>query len=99
MVGVNGKRSKEDEKCLQAIMDANAQSHKLFIFDARPSINAAANKVDYSESFQTIYPVMGKRKSCFPEMQGIYQFVVEVLWPVLLYDVSVYWDLFLHHVP
>lgn len=45
MVGVNGKRSKEDEKFLQAIMDANAQSHKLFIFDARPSVNAAANKV------------------------------------------------------
>uniref|UniRef100_A0A8D3B0S6 Phosphatidylinositol-3,5-bisphosphate 3-phosphatase MTMR2 n=1 Tax=Scophthalmus maximus TaxID=52904 RepID=A0A8D3B0S6_SCOMX len=33
MVGINGKRSKEDEKYLQAIMDANAQSHKLFIFD------------------------------------------------------------------
>lgn len=45
MVGVNGKRSKEDEKFLQAIMDANAQSHKIFIFDARPSVNAAANKV------------------------------------------------------
>uniref|UniRef100_A0A8C5HUC9 Phosphatidylinositol-3,5-bisphosphate 3-phosphatase MTMR2 n=1 Tax=Gouania willdenowi TaxID=441366 RepID=A0A8C5HUC9_GOUWI len=45
MVGVNGKRSKEDEKYLQAIMDANAQSHKLFIFDARPSVNAAANKM------------------------------------------------------
>lgn len=45
MVGVNGKRSKEDEKLLQAIMDANAQSHKLLIFDARPSVNAAANKV------------------------------------------------------
>lgn len=45
MVGVNGKRSKEDERHLQAIMDANAQSHKLFIFDARPPVNAAANKV------------------------------------------------------
>ncbi|XP_043997148.1 myotubularin-related protein 2 isoform X1 [Gambusia affinis] len=45
MVGVNGKRSKEDEKYLQAIMDANAQSHKLFIFDARPTVNAAANKM------------------------------------------------------
>ncbi|KAG7282698.1 hypothetical protein CRUP_017624 [Coryphaenoides rupestris] len=45
MVGVNGKRSKEDEKYLQAIMDANAQSHKLFIFDARPSVTAAANKM------------------------------------------------------
>ncbi len=46
MVGQNGRRCKEDEKLLQAIMDANAQSHKLFIFDARPSVNAAANKVN-----------------------------------------------------
>ncbi|XP_075448576.1 phosphatidylinositol-3,5-bisphosphate 3-phosphatase MTMR2 isoform X2 [Ascaphus truei] len=44
MVGVNGKRSKDDEKYLQSIMDANAQSHKVFIFDARPSVNAIANK-------------------------------------------------------
>ncbi|XP_078003284.1 phosphatidylinositol-3,5-bisphosphate 3-phosphatase MTMR2 isoform X3 [Phascolarctos cinereus] len=45
MVGVSGKRSKEDEKYLQAIMDSNAQSHKIFIFDARPSVNAVANKL------------------------------------------------------
>uniref|UniRef100_A0A8B9HDS0 Phosphatidylinositol-3,5-bisphosphate 3-phosphatase MTMR2 n=1 Tax=Astyanax mexicanus TaxID=7994 RepID=A0A8B9HDS0_ASTMX len=45
MSGVSGKRCKEDEKLLQAIMDANAQSHKIFIFDARPSVNAAANKM------------------------------------------------------
>uniref|UniRef100_A0A673LBH0 Phosphatidylinositol-3,5-bisphosphate 3-phosphatase MTMR2 n=1 Tax=Sinocyclocheilus rhinocerous TaxID=307959 RepID=A0A673LBH0_9TELE len=45
MVGQNGRRCKEDEKLLQAIMDANAQSHKMFIFDARPSVNAAANKM------------------------------------------------------
>ncbi|XP_074982956.1 phosphatidylinositol-3,5-bisphosphate 3-phosphatase MTMR2 isoform X3 [Caretta caretta] len=44
MVGVSGKRSKEDEKYLQSIMDSNAQSHKIFIFDARPSVNAVANK-------------------------------------------------------
>ncbi|XP_040282241.1 myotubularin-related protein 2 [Bufo bufo] len=42
--GVNGKRCKEDEKYLQSIMDANAQSHKIFIFDARPSANAVASK-------------------------------------------------------
>lgn len=47
MVGVSGKRSKEDEKYLQAIMDSNAQSHKIFIFDARPSVNAVANKVSF----------------------------------------------------
>ncbi|KAG8453004.1 hypothetical protein GDO86_004712 [Hymenochirus boettgeri] len=44
MPGVNGKRNKDDEKFLQSIMDANAQSHKIFIFDARPSVNAVANK-------------------------------------------------------
>ncbi|XP_046565750.1 myotubularin-related protein 2-like [Haliotis rubra] len=44
MVGVAGKRNKEDERYIQMIMDANAQSHKLFIMDARPSVNAVANK-------------------------------------------------------
>lgn len=42
---MSGKRSKDDEKFLQIIMDSNAQSHKIFIFDARPSVNAVANKV------------------------------------------------------
>uniref|UniRef100_T1IY29 phosphatidylinositol-3,5-bisphosphate 3-phosphatase n=1 Tax=Strigamia maritima TaxID=126957 RepID=T1IY29_STRMM len=44
LVGVSGKRSKDDERYIQLIMDANAQSHKLFIMDARPSVNAVANK-------------------------------------------------------
>ncbi|CAG0920228.1 unnamed protein product [Notodromas monacha] len=44
MVGVSAKRSRADEKYLQMIMDANAQSHKIFIMDARPSVNAVANK-------------------------------------------------------
>lgn len=44
MPGASGKRCKEDEKYLQSIMDANAQSHKIFIFDARPSANAIASK-------------------------------------------------------
>ncbi|XP_064636835.1 myotubularin-related protein 2-like isoform X2 [Lineus longissimus] len=43
-VGVASKRNKEDEKYIQTIMDANAQSHKLYIMDARPSVNAVANK-------------------------------------------------------
>jgi len=45
MVGVSGRRSKDDEKFIQLIMDANAQSHKLYIMDARPQVNALANKV------------------------------------------------------
>ncbi|XP_057340211.1 myotubularin-related protein 2 isoform X1 [Microplitis mediator] len=44
LVGVAGKRSREDERYVQLIMDANAQSHKLFIMDARPMANAIANK-------------------------------------------------------
>ncbi|XP_058791511.1 myotubularin-related protein 2 isoform X2 [Phymastichus coffea] len=44
LVGVSGKRSREDERYVQLIMDANAQSHKLFILDARPMANAVANK-------------------------------------------------------
>nr|CAD7439333.1 unnamed protein product [Timema bartmani] len=44
LVGVSGKRCREDERYIQLIMDANAQSHKLFIMDARPSANAIANK-------------------------------------------------------
>ncbi|XP_074651370.1 phosphatidylinositol-3,5-bisphosphate 3-phosphatase MTMR2-like [Tubulanus polymorphus] len=44
LVGVAGKRSKDDERYIQMIMDANAQSHKLYILDARPSVNAVANK-------------------------------------------------------
>ena len=45
MVGVSGRRCKDDEKFIQLIMDANAQSHKLYIMDARPQVNALANKV------------------------------------------------------
>ncbi|XP_065156197.1 myotubularin-related protein 2 isoform X2 [Atheta coriaria] len=44
LVGVSGKRCREDERYIQFIMDANAQSHKMFIMDARPSANAIANK-------------------------------------------------------
>ncbi|KAL1138901.1 hypothetical protein AAG570_008963 [Ranatra chinensis] len=44
LVGVSGKKSKEDEKYVHLTMDANAQSHKMFICDARPSTNAIANK-------------------------------------------------------
>ncbi|XP_064481427.1 myotubularin-related protein 2-like [Ornithodoros turicata] len=43
-VGVSGKRCTEDENYLQMIMDANAQSHKVYIMDARPNVNAVANK-------------------------------------------------------
>lgn len=44
LIKVSGKRCREDERYIQLIMDANAQSHKMFIMDARPSANAIANK-------------------------------------------------------
>lgn len=43
-VGMSGKRNRDDESYIQLIMDANAQSHKIFIMDARPIANAVANK-------------------------------------------------------
>uniref|UniRef100_A0ABD2WVI8 Myotubularin phosphatase domain-containing protein n=1 Tax=Trichogramma kaykai TaxID=54128 RepID=A0ABD2WVI8_9HYME len=44
LVSVGDKRSREDERYVQYIMDPNAQNHKLFIMDARPMANAVANK-------------------------------------------------------
>ena len=44
LTGLSGHRSVDDEKYIQLIMDANAQSHKIFIMDARPQTNALANK-------------------------------------------------------
>ena len=44
LTGLSGHRSTDDEKYIQLIMDANAQSHKIFIMDARPQTNALANK-------------------------------------------------------
>uniref|UniRef100_A0A2M4AHL3 phosphatidylinositol-3,5-bisphosphate 3-phosphatase n=1 Tax=Anopheles triannulatus TaxID=58253 RepID=A0A2M4AHL3_9DIPT len=44
LVGVGGKRSEADETYINLIMEANAQSDKLSIIDARPSANAIANK-------------------------------------------------------
>lgn len=48
LVGPSDRRCKEDERFLQIIMDANAQSHKLTIFDARQSSVAITNKVQHS---------------------------------------------------
>lgn len=44
LVGMSGKRNKDDERYLEMIREAN-DTVKLTIFDARPSVNAVANKV------------------------------------------------------
>ncbi|XP_038603738.1 myotubularin-related protein 1 isoform X4 [Tachyglossus aculeatus] len=55
--GPNEKRCKEDEKYLQTIMDANAQSHKLIIFDARQKSVAFTNKAkDGGYESESAYP-------------------------------------------
>lgn len=41
---MSGKRNKDDERYLDLIREANDTS-KLTIYDARPSVNAVANKV------------------------------------------------------
>ncbi|XP_056118209.1 myotubularin-related protein 1b isoform X1 [Rhinichthys klamathensis goyatoka] len=43
-VGPSDRRCREDERYLQTILDANAQSHKLCIFDARQCTVADTNK-------------------------------------------------------
>ncbi|TSL34627.1 Myotubularin-related protein 1 [Bagarius yarrelli] len=57
LVGPSDRRCKEDERYLQTIMDANAQSHKLSIFDARQSTVADTNKAkDGGYESESFYP-------------------------------------------
>uniref|UniRef100_A0A3B5BIC2 phosphatidylinositol-3,5-bisphosphate 3-phosphatase n=1 Tax=Stegastes partitus TaxID=144197 RepID=A0A3B5BIC2_9TELE len=57
LVGPSDRRCKEDERFLQIIMDANAQSHKLTIFDARQSSVAITNKAkDGGYESESFYP-------------------------------------------
>lgn len=43
LVGIANKRSREDERYLHLILEANPHAHKLLIYDARPQTNAVAN--------------------------------------------------------
>uniref|UniRef100_A0A7N6AUJ6 phosphatidylinositol-3,5-bisphosphate 3-phosphatase n=1 Tax=Anabas testudineus TaxID=64144 RepID=A0A7N6AUJ6_ANATE len=57
LVGPSDRRCKEDERFLQIVMDANAQSHKLIIFDARQSSVAVTNKAkDGGYESESFYP-------------------------------------------
>lgn len=44
LVGMSGKRNKDDERYLDLIRESN-DTIKLTIYDARPNVNAVANKV------------------------------------------------------
>ncbi|KAJ8007758.1 hypothetical protein DPEC_G00097530 [Dallia pectoralis] len=57
LVGASDRRCKEDERYLQTIMDANAQSHKLAVFDARQNSVADTNKAkDGGYESESFYP-------------------------------------------
>ncbi|XP_076001666.1 myotubularin-related protein 1a isoform X2 [Genypterus blacodes] len=57
LVGPSDRRCKEDERFLQIIMDANAQSHKLTVFDARQNSVADTNKAkDGGYESESFYP-------------------------------------------
>uniref|UniRef100_A0A8C1MZX0 phosphatidylinositol-3,5-bisphosphate 3-phosphatase n=1 Tax=Cyprinus carpio TaxID=7962 RepID=A0A8C1MZX0_CYPCA len=63
-VGPADRRCREDERYLQTILDANAQSHKLCIFDARQSTVADTNKVRNHFKKQ-ILPTKWLSATCF----------------------------------
>ncbi|KAG9338928.1 hypothetical protein JZ751_024318 [Albula glossodonta] len=44
LVGMSGKRNRDDERYLDIIREANGTTSKLTIYDARPNVNAVANK-------------------------------------------------------
>ncbi|XP_054914641.1 myotubularin isoform X1 [Poeciliopsis prolifica] len=44
LVGMSGKRNKDDERYLDLIREGNDTTKKLTIYDARPNVNAVANK-------------------------------------------------------
>ncbi|XP_035580799.1 LOW QUALITY PROTEIN: myotubularin-related protein 1-like [Zalophus californianus] len=62
LVGPSDKRCKEDEKYLQTIMDANAQSHKLTIFDARQ--NSVADQKAKGGGYE--------RESAYPNVELVF---------------------------
>ncbi|CAK8683624.1 phosphatidylinositol-3,5-bisphosphate 3-phosphatase MTMR2-like [Clavelina lepadiformis] len=43
LCGISSKRSRDDERYVHLILEANPHAHKLLIFDARPQANAVAN--------------------------------------------------------
>lgn len=55
LVGMSGKRNKDDEKYLDVIRETNKQISKLTIYDARPNVNAVANKVSIFNDIIEMY--------------------------------------------
>ncbi|ELV09570.1 Myotubularin [Tupaia chinensis] len=63
LVGMSGKRNKDDEKYLDVIRETNGQISKLTIYDARPSVNAVANKLVLTGAIQVADRVSSGKSS------------------------------------
>ncbi|KAG8144615.1 hypothetical protein E2320_013092, partial [Naja naja] len=63
LVGMGGKRNKDDEKYLEIIRETNGQLSKLTIFDARPNVNAVANKLVLTGAIQVADKVSSGKSS------------------------------------
>ncbi|XP_051755589.1 myotubularin-related protein 1a isoform X12 [Ctenopharyngodon idella] len=87
MVGPTDRRCKEDEHYLQTIMDANAQSHKLTIFDGRQS-NVADNHKAKDGGYEngSFYPNMELKFLKIPNihvMRESLRKLKEVVYPII----------------
>ncbi|XP_023396155.1 myotubularin isoform X6 [Loxodonta africana] len=63
LVGMSGKRNKDDEKYLDVIRETNKQISKLTIYDARPNVNAVANKLVLTGAIQVADKVSSGKSS------------------------------------
>ncbi|OWJ99629.1 hypothetical protein Celaphus_00009605, partial [Cervus elaphus hippelaphus] len=63
LVGMGGKRNKEDERYLDVIRETNRQVNKLTIYDARPNVNAVANKLVLTGAIQVADRVSSGKSS------------------------------------
>ncbi|XP_067257743.1 myotubularin-related protein 1a isoform X2 [Chanodichthys erythropterus] len=87
MVGLTDRRCKEDEHYLQTIMDANAQSHKLTIFDGRQR-NVADNHKAKDGGYENgnFYPNMELKFLKIPNihvMRESLRKLKEVVYPII----------------
>ncbi|RMC07786.1 hypothetical protein DUI87_15255 [Hirundo rustica rustica] len=63
LVAMGGKRNREEERYLDIIREANKQISKLTICDARPNVNAVANKLVLTGAIQVPDEVSSGRSS------------------------------------
>ncbi|XP_036380102.1 myotubularin-like isoform X1 [Megalops cyprinoides] len=91
LVGMSGKRNRDDERYLDLIREANGGTSKLTIFDARPNVNAVANKAtgggyegeDYQNAelvFLDIHNIHVMRESLKKLKDIVYPHVEEAHW-------------------